>query len=141
MQKMQIDQIHKDVTGWPNQSISTYPLLANGVALLADGAGWTYGLSIEVMSAVNNTTRKKIVGIQLDTLSAADEFQVQLLAGTTVKAAVPYSAESLVGPMPPIMFPEPIFIEAGVAINAKLACNDAVARTCNIKLIYVPVVT
>jgi hypothetical protein len=141
MNKMKIDQIHKDLTGWPNQTISVYPLLADGVTLTADAAGWTYGLATEVMSAVLNTTRKKIVGIQLDTLSAADEYQVQLLAGTAVKAAVPYSVDTAVGPMPPIMFPEPVFIEAGVAINAKLACNDAVARTCNIKLIYVPVVT
>jgi len=141
MDKMRIDQLHKDITGWPNQTISVYPLLAAGVTLTADAAGWTYGAATEVLSAVLNTSRKKIVGIQLDTLSAADEFQVQLLAGTAVKAAVPYSAESLVGPMPPIMFPEPIFVASGVAINAKLACNDAVARTCNIKLIYVPVVT
>ncbi|MCK9568469.1 hypothetical protein M0R72_05980 [Candidatus Pacearchaeota archaeon] len=141
MDKIKMDQLQKDITGWPNQTISVYPLLAAGVALTADAAGWTYGAAIEVLPAVLNTGRKKIVGIQLDTLSAADEYQVQLLADTTAKAAVPFSAESLVGPMPPIMFPEPIFVEAGAAINAKLACNDAVARTCNIKLIYAPVVT
>jgi hypothetical protein len=141
MDKMKIDQIHKDVTGWPNQTISVYPLLAAGVTLTANAAGWTYGVAAEVMSAINNTVRKKIIGLQLDTLSLADEYQVQLLAGTAVKAAVPFNVETLAGPMPPIMFPEPVFIEAGVAINAKLACNDAVARTGNIKLIYVPVVT
>jgi hypothetical protein len=144
MQKMLFDQLHKDVTGFPDQTVTVVPSLAAGVTLTSDAAGtWAggYGAAAEILAAVSNITKRKIIGIQLNTPSAATQYQVQILAGTVAKAAVPITVETVAGGIPPIMLPRPIVIETGVAINGKVACNGGVQRTIVIKLITVPVVT
>ena len=138
MGKMENDMMFKAITGYPDQTIQTVPTLHDSITLTAVGGGlWAngYGAAATILASGSNTSRLKILGLALSGASAADEFQVALYEGTTLKAEVPITVETAVGGYAPIMLPYPVYINSGTDIKGKVACKGAAQRTLNIKLI------
>jgi len=136
--KPRFDEIFKEITGDPDQTITTIPTLANGVTCTV-GASWVLGAFATILAAGSNTTRNKIIGICPSGPSAADEYQINIYAGSTLMAAVPYTQETATGAALPIMLPKPFIIDSATDIKAKVASLGAAGETINVKLIAVPV--
>lgn len=135
--KLEMDALHKGITGFPDQVLATFPATAVATTLTAAVGGLYangYGAAAQII-ANTNTLYLKVIGVMCSGPSAADEFQVQILQGTTAKANFPVTFLSVIGQSVFVPFPEPIHLDPGVAINGKVACKGAVQRTLDVKLL------
>jgi hypothetical protein len=134
----QMNEIYKMLTGYPDQTVETVPTLADAVASTG-GAAWTLSAAYsELLSAVNNTKRRMIVGICPSGPTILEEYQIALYLGTTLVASVPVSVATVVGALAPIILPKPIFVDAGTLIQFKSASASG-GDSISLKLITVPV--
>jgi len=140
---LKFEEVYREVTGAPDQAVITVPDLATAVTLTAAvGGTWANGYgpaAATILAAASNTTNKRVVAICPCAPSAADEFQIALYEGSTLKAEIPYTVEVLTGSAPMIPLPKPVLIHLGNDIKANVACKGAVQRTIKVKLLCVEV--
>jgi len=117
---------------------SPLPNLDAAVQLLADAAGWTYGLYAQIDDGAGTPAFPfKIVAVVVGATSAADEYQIEIASGAGA-AEVPACEVAFtgIGADNSVIIPcETPVIAAGTRIAARVACLGAVARTADIKVI------
>lgn len=114
--------------------VSVYPNLAAGTAVAAvNGAGsYTLGDATGTIFTASNNT---IVGVQIETISAAGHYQLNIYAAGTICGSVVFSRVE-VAVVDSVYIPFRSQQVTG-AITCKLATVDDAGETCAVKLLVV----
>lgn len=141
------------MAGPSTQRMVVFPDIATGVgAAVAAGGALTWGVWVDVALLAAITQATAILGVAIDTPSAAEVFTIDIgsCAGFANAAALNgggapaiaaahrvltrYTCVSVAGNIVPIYFPVPVLIPAGVGIVARMY-NVVGAATCNVSVI------
>ena len=112
------------------------PALAAGATVTAAAAGaYAKGAYVELVAAAGITTTYKPIGLVIDNMSAADEFEIELARGAP-------AAEIVIGTFKfgadgRLAIPSLRRLDANMRLAARVGCFDAVARTVNISVEYI----
>lgn len=112
-----------------------YPVLADPVTVTASAAGWTLGNFTEIIPADVITNPYHIHFVVLSSISANDEYELYLYAGTTLISTIAFVKSAAGEPNDAVPFSSPHVVANG-QVQAKLACKSANARTVDIKVFY-----
>lgn len=122
-----------------HKSQNCYPTLADSVLVTADASGWTYGSWTEIVPASTITDDFDIHFANITSISAVDEYQLQIGSGVAgsevVKACISFERSSNFSQEGSKQIQTPI-LAANSRIAVRLACKSTNARTVNIKIEY-----
>ena len=112
-----------------------YPTLADSVTVTSSASAWTLGSFVEIVPVNTIIGDFDIHFIILSSISANDEYELVLYAGTTLITCIAFVKSAAGEPSIPLTTQSPIN-PANTQIQAKLASKAALARTVDVKILY-----
>lgn len=125
---------------YANSEPKIYPDTAVGVTVTAAGGGtFARGAYSQIVAAAGIATKFRITAIVVQNVSAADEWEIDLAAGTAA-SEVDFATFKFVGDGR-VEISSIADVAAGARLAARIGCLDAVARTAKITVEYIDSLT